>query len=80
MKETWRRLQVGASSSSQGKRNYTKAPNAVTDKEGEMKRNLGECTIGICEVIMPNETFNRHDLGSSIIRRPSTKMKVKCKL
>ena len=64
----------------QKKLTCTKESEDITNKEEEMKWNLVKCKIWICEIIMPNKTFNRHNLENSSIRRPRAGMKVKNKL
>lgn len=71
---------MGATSNSQRMMTFTKDSKEVANKEKEMKWNLGECRIWICEIIILNKTFNRHNLKSDIIRRPRAGMKVKSKL
>lgn len=65
----------------------TKESEDITNKKEEMKWNLVKCKIWICEIIMPNKTFNRHsktfnrhNLENGSIRRPRSGMKVKNKL
>lgn len=71
---------LGATFNSQKKITCTKESKEVTNKEEEMKWSLSKCKIWICEIIIPNKTFNRHNLESSIIRRPRARMQVKNKL